>query len=208
MPISSTTTSKPILSSQLQGAQNMDLATLQNILSSPSAGLQPIQQASSDAINRAYSAMPQTATNALAARGFGASGKVGDAVYDTEGSRLGAQSNLYGQMAQLGSQRQLSAADIINAMIGTGKGTQTTQTQSPLATVSQSLGSLGTLLTMGSDSFNGSILGKILGTGSSGPTAGTLNPSSGVFSNGGGLDQDGNSSASLAFPFGGSGYGG
>jgi hypothetical protein len=146
--VNTTTTLPP----ELQGAQSSDLSTLQNILSSPGAGLEPIQQSSSDAINRAYSALPQTATNALAARGFGSSGKVGDAVYDTEGSRLGAQSDLYGQMAQLANSRQLSAAQIIQGMVAAGRGASTSYpgngAAAGLTTAGSSLGSLASLLTL------------------------------------------------------------
>lgn len=123
---SKTTTSTPTLSPGLQAGQTASLNDLMGILQNPSAGLAPVQQAGADSINRSFATMPQTATQALAGRGFGSSGQVGDAVYDTEGARLDAQSGLYGQMASLASSRQLSADQIMQSMISSGKGTTTT----------------------------------------------------------------------------------
>lgn len=182
---------------ELQGAENTDLDTLQKILQSPSAGLGPIQQSSSDAINRAYATLPQTATNKLAARGFGSSGKVGDAVYDTEGARLGAQSDLYGQIAQLSSSRQLSAAQILQSMVASGRGQSTTYPSNAgsaaLTTAGSSLGSLSALIMLQH---------MINGGGSSPSTSGNFGDVSGA----GVSIQDLLGSGAKAYPMDGSGW--
>jgi hypothetical protein len=121
-----TTTVKTTLPPELQGPQSQLLSLLQGMATDPSAGLAPIKQASQDQVNRNYAEMPQLATTKLAARGFGSSGDVGKAVYDTEGARLSDLSGLEGQMTQLASQRQLSASQILQSIISAGRGTSIT----------------------------------------------------------------------------------
>ena len=123
-----TSSTSPTLSPELQSAQSGQLSTLRGITSDPSAGLGPIKQAAQDSINRGYAKLPQLASTKLAARGFGASGKVGDAVYDTEGARLGDLSQLHGKIAELASSRQLTASQILEQMINSGRGSTTTGT--------------------------------------------------------------------------------
>jgi hypothetical protein len=121
-----TTTVKTTLPPELQSAQDSDLSYLTGVRDNPDGGLGPIKAAGQDQINRNYAQLPQLATTKLAARGFGSSGSVGDAVYDTEGARLGDLSGLFGQMAKMGSDRQRSAAQMIQNMISAGRGTSTT----------------------------------------------------------------------------------
>jgi hypothetical protein len=194
---SKTVKNTPTLSPELQGAESTDLATLTSILNSPDNGLGPVKQAGMDQINRNYAQMPQLMTQKLAARGFGSSGDVGKSMYDIEGSRLGDLSGLMGQMAQLGSNRQMSAAEMIQRMIAAGRGQNTeypsNAASAGLTTASTQLGSLSKLLT----------LQNMLHGGGGGST-GSADPFSSVFSGG-----SGNNTATLGFPFGdGSGIGG
>lgn len=116
------------------------------------AGLGPVQQGAQDSINTSYKTMPNIVASMLAQRGMGSSGGVGTGTYDVEGARLGSLSSLYSQMAQLGSQRQLSADQIINSMIATGKGLSTTTPSNSLAagltTGANDLSSYATLATL------------------------------------------------------------
>jgi hypothetical protein len=117
-----TTTTTPTLTPAMSNNQDQLIATIQKMMADPTGGLSAQRSADSGAINTAYAGMPNTITQMLASRGFGSSGKVGDAVYNTEGARLGAQSNLYGQYAALGSQRQLTATQIMDQIINANRG--------------------------------------------------------------------------------------
>ena len=149
---SKTTTQTPTLSPSLQGGQDAAMANLTSIVKDPMAGLGPIQQGAQDSINQSYKTLPNIVTQMLAARGMGSSGAVGTGTYDTEGARLGSLSSLYSQMASLGSNRQLTADQIINSMIGTGKGLATTTPNNSLAaglmTGANDLSSFGALTTL------------------------------------------------------------
>lgn len=128
-------TNVPTQSSSIAGEQQGLFSILNGMLSGPANDptLAPQRNADSGAINRAYAGMPNTVTRMLASRGFGSSGKVGDGIYDTEGARLGAQSQLYGKYAEIGSNRQLSAAAIIEAMLRNNTGHSATNTKGSLA---------------------------------------------------------------------------
>lgn len=152
---SKTSTSTTGVSPAYQGQQDSLLAMLQKMLADPSSGLAPQESADSSAINRSYATMPDTVTQMLASRGFGSSGKVGDAVYDTEGQRLGAQSQLYGQYAGLASQRQMTAAQMMQQILsGNRTTTSTTPNNAPASALLstgnglQNLTALQTLQTM------------------------------------------------------------
>lgn len=149
---SKTTTQQPTLSPELQSAQDTALSNLTTTANDPMAGLGPVQQGAQDSINTSYKTMPNIVASMLAQRGMGSSGGVGTGTYDVEGARLGSLSSLYSQMAQLGSQRQLSADQIINSMIATGKGLSTTTPSNSLAagltTGANDLSSYATLATL------------------------------------------------------------
>jgi hypothetical protein len=186
---SKTTTAKSTLPPELQALFDKNSSFLSGVRDDPSAGLGPIKSAAMDQVNRNSARLPKIAAAKLAGRGFGSSGKVGDSVYDSEGARLSDLSQVNSNFAKMGSDRQMSAAQIIEQMINSGRGTSQT-TPGNVA---------GNSLTTGMNSLTNisilSTLAKMLGGGGSAPaslpTTTGRNPAdsfdlSGVFGVGGG----------------------
>lgn len=149
------------------------------VLNNPSAGLQPIKTAAEENINSAYGNIPQIISKQMASRGYGSSGSFGNTMYQTQLGRLGSLSSLNGQMAQLASSRQFSAAGLMDQMLGqTGVGqssTSKTTTMDPM----QAFSALGTMLMMG-DGFSGGApsTSDLAALPNTGPGSVYLNPSS------------------------------
>jgi hypothetical protein len=113
----------PVYTPQIQSEQDNLLQILHGMLDpSKDSTLAPIKAASLDTINRNYATLPNKVTASAAARGFGSSGKLGGGLLGIESDRLHDLSGLEGAMAQLGSQRQMTAAQIMQRMIESNKG--------------------------------------------------------------------------------------
>lgn len=180
-----TTTTTPTLSPELQAMMDKNSSFLSGVRDDPGGGLEPIKRAAMDSVNRNYAKLPLIATAKMAQRGFGASGKIGDAVFDTEGARLSDLSGINSKFAEMTSNRQMTAAQILQQMINASRGQSQTApgnvAGNGLTTASNGLENLSLLST----------LAKMLSNGGGGATTGlpasTRNPAdsfdlSGLFS--------------------------
>lgn len=141
---SKTTTTTPTLSPEMQGTQDKLLSVLQSMLDpSTDSTLAPIKSAAEGTINTNYAQLPNKVTRQAAARGFGSSGKLGGGLLGVESARLGDLSSLEGNMAQLSSQRQLSAEQMIQQILANNTGRKSTTPGYALPSILTSIG--GTL---------------------------------------------------------------
>ena len=120
-------------------------------MNDPSAGLQPITNAGTEAINSSYGNIPQVISSQMAKRGYGSSGSMGNTMYQTNLARLGSIGQLQGQMAQLASQRQMQSGSLMDQLLSTqvgSSGTSKTTTSDPSSLFS-ALGSMAMMLGTG-----------------------------------------------------------
>ena len=110
-----TTTTTPTLSPEMQALQKRLLGYSTDMMS----GQGPQVLSGTNKINQGYAQMPGKVTSQLAGRGFGSSGKLGTALFDTEAARLDAGSNFRGQMAGQG-------ASLGEQLLSSGRGSTTT----------------------------------------------------------------------------------
>ncbi len=123
-----TSTSTPTYSPEMQALQKRLLDYSGGMMSNPSAGLEPMKTASSDRINRRYSAMPGKISQNMASRGYGSSGSFGNTMYQSEQARSGEMSDLDSLMTQLALGRQDQGATIGQNLLRMGQGTTSTGT--------------------------------------------------------------------------------
>jgi len=84
--------------------------------------LKDMQTAGADSINRSFTNMPSTVTSELSGRGFGKSGKLGTAMYNIEGSRLGDLSQLFSAFGGLGLQSQAQGSSLAENLLNSTMG--------------------------------------------------------------------------------------
>jgi hypothetical protein len=106
-------------------------------------GQGPVTASGVNQINEGYSQMPNTVTRQLAGRGFGSSGKLGTALFNTENARLNAVSGFRAQSAQNG-------AGLADSLLNAGRGSSVTTPGNPtsdaLLSGGNGLSNLSTLL--------------------------------------------------------------
>jgi hypothetical protein len=90
---------------------------LNSIMTDPSAGTNPMRVAGRAQINSLYAGAPDQIARQMYARGFGASGKEGKAVIQSDMARRGQMSNLESQLAEYALQRQLAAMKIAQGYV-------------------------------------------------------------------------------------------
>jgi hypothetical protein len=94
----------------------------QNSVNNPTAALSPIRNAGLQGINQQYAAVPDQVARSMASRGYGSSGAMGNAMFNTNLARAGSVAGLEGQLAQMGLQNQQFGASLGNQLLNTGKG--------------------------------------------------------------------------------------
>lgn len=140
---SGTSTTGPVTTGPGSAPYGDLLSFSQQLLNNPSQGMQPIANAGMEEINSSYGNIPQVVSSAMAKRGYGSSGDMGDTMYKTQLGRLSSLSQFQGQMANLTSQRQMSAAQIMQSLMG-----HTTNTTSSTVNPAAAFSSLGTIMSM------------------------------------------------------------
>jgi len=98
------------------------------LLTDPAAGTEATNLNGIDQINNQYAQMPGQVSQQLAARGFGQSGKLGTAMYNTANAEATAKSGWQSQMAQLVSSRQMQGASLADQLLQMNRGTTTSGT--------------------------------------------------------------------------------
>lgn len=84
-----------------------------------------LKTAGADQINRGFATLPQTMTSKLSGLGFGKSGKLGTALYNIEGSRLGDLSQNNSSYDQLGLGEQNTGSSLAEALLAMTTGSYT-----------------------------------------------------------------------------------
>ena len=115
----------PTLSPELQALQSKLLGFSGSILDNPSAGMEGMKINGIDQINRNYAQMPDLVSRTLAARGFGKSGKLGTAMFNTSAARLGTLGDFQSQFNQMVLNRQMQAAGLSEQLLNSGRGSTT-----------------------------------------------------------------------------------
>jgi len=176
----------PTFSPDLQQLMNNLLNYSSTSMSDPTAALKPIQNAGLNSINQTYATAPGTVAQQMAKRGYGSSGTMGDAMFNTGLARANAVSNFQGSLATDAINQQNFGATLGEQLLNTGKGTSTTgdttsnsntnstQTSSGLGDI---LGSLASLLMMGAtggaSAASGPVMSDIFDSGGALSTAGS-----------------------------------
>lgn len=152
-------------------------------MTDPTAGLAPIRNAGLQQINQAYSGVPGQVAQQMASRGYGSSGKMGDAMYKTNLARAGSVSGLEGQLANMGIQQQQYGASLAEQLLNSLKGTSNTTTGTTYGTSNQQGTSSGSQTQPGPSIFSSMLglgstllgipgLGNLFGGGGSAPSSG------------------------------------
>jgi hypothetical protein len=102
----------------MSALQGYSAQSMQN----PMAALAPIRNAGLQGINQQYAGVPDQVSRAMASRGYGSSGAMGNAMFNTNLQRAGAASGLEGQLATMGQQQSQFGASLGNQLLNTGKG--------------------------------------------------------------------------------------
>jgi hypothetical protein len=118
------------LSPQLQALMSQMLGYSQTAMNNPTAALAPIRNAGLQSINQTYASAPGQVAKQMAARGYGSSGSMGNAMLNANLARTGAVSNFEGQLAQEGIQNQQFGAGLGMQMLNGLKGSSSTNTTS------------------------------------------------------------------------------
>ena len=146
-------------------------------MTDPQAGTEATNLNGIDTINQQYAQMPGQVSQQLAARGFGQSGKLGTAMYNTANARSTAQSGWQSQMAQLVSSRQMQGASLADQLLNANRGSTTTTTgpntsmANGLMTAGNGLSNLSTLLMLQSVLGGGNGASTTLGGGGNIPAS-------------------------------------
>ena len=161
-----TSATTPTLSPEMQALQNQVGSYASGLMRNPTQGLAPMKLAATDQINRNYASMPKTVANSLSGMGFGASGKLGTAMYNTAAARSGDLTNLEGQYGLMAVNQANEGASLSEQLLNSSRGSSTSGYGSPgiaLQSAGNGLSNLSTLL----------MLKKVLGQngGSSGPNS-------------------------------------
>ena len=117
-----TTTTTPTFSPEMLQLQRKLLGYSDGLMD----GTGPQVMTGLNQINQGFAQMPGKITSQLAGKGFGKSGKLGTALYDTENARLNSQSQFRGQMAGQG-------ASLGEQLLSMGRGQSTTTPGGPLS---------------------------------------------------------------------------
>jgi hypothetical protein len=115
-----TTTSTPTLSPELKALQDQLMGRSTDLMN----GTGPTAAAGFNAIDQQFAQMPGNVTRQLAGRGFGASGKLGTALYDTANARANTMTAFRGQMAGQGQ-------DLATQLLSMGRGSSVRTPGSP-----------------------------------------------------------------------------
>lgn len=150
-PQQQTSTTTPTLSPQMQQVMDQLLAYQQTTMANPESGLAPIKTAAQERINRNYAGAPDRIQSQLSRRGYGSSGKLPAGLYGLESSRMGDLGDIEGKFAQIGSDRSMQAASIVQNILGSMRGSTTTGTMpgnpgAGLSAAGTSLGNLSSLM--------------------------------------------------------------
>lgn len=153
---SASASSTPTFSPDLQALMNSLLSYSSSSMTNPSAMFKPIENAGLQSINQTYAAAPGQVAKQMASRGYGSSGAMGDAMYQTGLARAGAVSSFEGGLATDEINQQNFGASLGEQLLNTGKGTSTTSsgttsanstsTQTSTPGLGDILGSLAQLL--------------------------------------------------------------
>jgi hypothetical protein len=149
---STSASATPTFSPQLQQLMTNLLNYSSTSMSNPTAALKPVENAGLNSINQTYATAPATVAKNMASRGYGSSGTMGDAMFNTGLARAGAVSNFEGGIATDAINQQNFGASLGEQLLNTGKGTSTTGTSNSTSTQTSTpglgdiLGSLASLL--------------------------------------------------------------
>lgn len=147
----STASTAPTLDPSLQPLQDNLLNSLQHRLSN-GTDLSKVKSPAIEAVNRRYRNLPSAITADFAGRGYGSSGVLQKEIAQTHANRIGDLNDLEGKFAGMQIDQDNQAQDLASRLLSSGRGSNTTQTQSGNVAgnaVSSGLETLTTLLTMG-----------------------------------------------------------
>jgi hypothetical protein len=91
-------------------------------MQNPMGQLAPIRNAGLQAINQQYAGVPDQVSRAMASRGYGSSGAMGNAMFNTNLQRAGAASGLEGQLATMGQQQSQFGGSLSQSLLNSLKG--------------------------------------------------------------------------------------
>lgn len=148
----STSSTAPTLSPELQPLQNDLLASLQNRLKS-GTDLSAIKSPAIEAVNRRYRNLPAAITSDFAGRGYGSSGVLQSEIAKSHGERIGALNDMEGKFAGFQIDQDNHAQDLATRLLASGRGSTSTGTQTGSGTalgsgISSGLETLTTLMTL------------------------------------------------------------
>lgn len=142
--------STPTLSPEMQQLQDQLANYSSTLMTNPTKNLAPMKLAATDQISRNYAAMPKTVANSLSSLGFGSSGKLGTAMYNTAAARSGDLTNLEGQYGQMAVNQANEGASLSEQLLNSFRGVSGTSSGNPAGNALMSggngLSNLSTLL--------------------------------------------------------------
>lgn len=122
------TSSAPTWSPEDEAFRGRVRSRLDQTLSDPGAGLQPLRTAAISGINRRYAEAPGVISQQLARRGYGKSGLAGDMMYRVESDRLRDLTSLEGMWAELLGNREMQGLSLAQQLLGMSAGRTGTET--------------------------------------------------------------------------------
>jgi hypothetical protein len=101
---------------------------VKQLMSDPSAGLEPMRRTAMGRVNNNFVGAPQLVRNKFSTGGGNRSGRTGRAGIDLEMGRLGQLAGVNSQYDQMASDRQMQGASLIQQFLGQNFGTSTSAT--------------------------------------------------------------------------------
>lgn len=126
-PKTAKTSSTPTWSPEDEAFRGQLRTRLEQMISDPGAGLQPLRTAAISGINRRYTEAPGVISQQLARRGYGKSGLAGDMLYRVESDRLRDLTSLEGMWAELLGGRQMQSLSLAEQLLGLSAGRSGTE---------------------------------------------------------------------------------
>jgi hypothetical protein len=95
----------------------------QMMLGGNNPAIKGMQTSAVNNVNQSFAGMPRTIASRLSGLGFGKSGKLGTAMFNSDASRLNDISGLNSQFAQMGLNEQNTGSSLAEALLGLTMGT-------------------------------------------------------------------------------------